>query len=83
MSSDEVTHHTARFNGIKLHYVSAGSGEPVVLLHGWPQTWHEWRRIIPALAAKYSVVAPDLRGFGDSDKPAGAYDKRTVAEDIH
>ena len=83
MSSDEVTHHTAKFNGIKLHYVSAGSGEPVVLLHGWPQTWHEWRRIIPALAAKYSVVAPDLRGFGDSDKPAGGYDKRTVAEDVY
>jgi pimeloyl-ACP methyl ester carboxylesterase len=60
----------------------AGSGEPVVLLHGWPQTWHEWRRIIPALTAKYTVVAPDLRGFGDSDKPAGGYEKRTVAEDV-
>jgi pimeloyl-ACP methyl ester carboxylesterase len=83
MPRDEVTHHTAKVNGVKLHYVSAGSGEPVILLHGWPQTWHEWRRIIPALAAKYTVVAPDLRGFGDSDKPAGGYDKRTVAEDVY
>jgi pimeloyl-ACP methyl ester carboxylesterase len=63
--------------------VIAGSGEPVVLLHGWPQTWFEWRRIIPALAAKYTVVAPDLRGLGDSSKPPSGYDKRTVAGDIY
>ncbi len=79
----DVTHHTAKVNGIKLHYVTAGSGDPIVLLHGWPQTWHQWRRIIPALAARYTVVAPDLRGFGDSDKPACGYDKRTVAEDVY
>ena len=78
-----VTHHTAQVNGIKIHYAMAGTGDPVVLLHGWPQTWHEWRRGIPALAARYNVIAPDLRGFGDSDKPAGGYDKRTVAEDIY
>ena len=81
--SPVVSHHTAAVNGIGLHYVTAGSGEPVVLLHGWPQTWREWRRIIPALAARYTVVAPDLRGFGDSDKPSGGYDKRTVAEDVY
>ena len=79
---NELTHHSAIVNGVKLHYVMAGSGEPVVLLHGWPQTWLEWRRVIPALADKYTVVAPDLRGFGDSDKPSGGYDKRTVAEDV-
>lgn len=78
-----LTHHTATVNGIKLHYVMAGSGEPVVLLHGWPQTWYEWRRVIPDLAARYTVIAPDLRGFGDSDRPAGGYDKRTVAEDVY
>ncbi len=78
-----LTHHTATVNGIRLHYVTAGAGDPVVLLHGWPQTWREWRRIIPALAEHHTVVAPDLRGFGDSDKPATGYDKRTVAEDIY
>ena len=77
-----LTHHTARVNGIRLHYVRAGSGGPVVLLHGWPQTWREWRRVVPGLASRYTVIAPDLRGFGDSDKPSGGYDKRTVAEDV-
>jgi hypothetical protein len=76
-------HHTVALDDVRLHYVIAGSGEPVVLLHGWPQTWFEWRRIIPALAAKYTVVAPDLRGLGDSSKPPSGYDKRTVAGDIY
>jgi pimeloyl-ACP methyl ester carboxylesterase len=76
-------HHTATVGEVRLHYVTAGSGDAVVLLHGWPQTWFEWRRIIPALAAKYTVVAPDLRGLGDSSKPQGGYDKRTVADDIY
>ena len=70
-------------NGVRLHYTLAGSGEPVVLLHGFPMTSFHWRKIIPALAEKYTVIAPDLRGCGDSDRPAGGYDKRTVAEDIH
>jgi pimeloyl-ACP methyl ester carboxylesterase len=78
-----VEHHTDLVNGVRLHYVTAGEGVPVVLLHGWPQTWYEWRRIIPALAARYSVVAPDLRGLGDSSRPATGYDKRTVAEDVY
>jgi pimeloyl-ACP methyl ester carboxylesterase len=76
-------HHTAAIGEVQLHYVIAGSGDPVVLLHGWPQTWFEWRRIIPALAAQYTVIAPDLRGLGDSSKPQGGYDKRTVADDIY
>jgi pimeloyl-ACP methyl ester carboxylesterase len=76
-------HHTATVGEVRLHYVTAGSGDAVVLLHGWPQTWFEWRRIIPALAAKYTVIAPDLRGLGDSSKPQGGYDKRTVADDIY
>jgi pimeloyl-ACP methyl ester carboxylesterase len=54
-------HHTVTLDDVRLHYVIAGRGEPVVLLHGWLQTWFEWRRIIPALAAKYTVIAPDLR----------------------
>jgi pimeloyl-ACP methyl ester carboxylesterase len=76
-------HHTASVNGVRLHYVTTGQGDPVVLLHGWPQTWFEWRRIIPALAERYTVIAPDMRGLGDSSKPTTGYDKRTVADDIY
>jgi pimeloyl-ACP methyl ester carboxylesterase len=54
-----------------------------VLLHGWPQTWYMWRKVIPALAERYTVIAPDLRGFGQSSKPISGYDKRTVATDIY
>ena len=79
----DVEHHAARVNGVQIHYVRAGSGPLVVLLHGWPQTWYMWRKVIPALAEHYTVVAPDLRGFGQSSKPMDGYDKRTVAEDIH
>lgn len=78
----KITHHYARLDEVLLHYVEAGSGTPLVLLHGWPQTWWEWRRIIPALAARFRVIAPDLRGLGDSSRPAGGYDKRTVAADV-
>ena len=81
-SSCELTHHFAHLKDVTLHYVTAGRGEPVVLLHGWPQTWYEWRHIIPALAARYTVIAPDLRGLGDSSRPLAGYDKKTVAEDI-
>ncbi|MFD1875490.1 alpha/beta fold hydrolase [Hymenobacter bucti] len=77
------TSATARVNGIQLHYVLGGNGEPVVLLHGWPQTWYEWQRLLEPLAAHYSVIVPDLRGFGASEKPATGYDTRTLAEDIH
>jgi pimeloyl-ACP methyl ester carboxylesterase len=78
-----MEHRTARVNGIRLHYVTAGDGPPVVLLHGWPQTWYHWRKIIPTLARRYTVIAPDLRGYGDSDKPPTGYDKRTMASDIY
>ncbi len=74
-------HHTAAIGTVRLCYVIAGSGDSMVLPHGWPQTWFEWRRIIPALAAKYTVIAPDLRGLGDCSKPPGGCDKRTVADD--
>ncbi len=83
MTQPAFEHHTARVNDILLHYVIAGHGEPVVLLHGWPQTWYQWRKIIPALAERYTVIAPDMRGLGDSSKPAAGYDKRTIAEDIY
>jgi pimeloyl-ACP methyl ester carboxylesterase len=76
-------HHSATLEGVRLHYVTAGHGDPVVLLHGWPQTWFEWRRIIPALAQHYTVIAPDLRGLGDSSRPHTGYDKRTIANDVY
>lgn len=56
-------------HGIQLHYVRQGHGVPVLLLHGWPGFWYDWRRIIPSLATEADVIAPDLRGFGNSDKP--------------
>src|SRR5215208_1453568 len=82
---DNVTfsHHMASVNGIQLHYVIGGQGDPVVLLHGWPETWYAWHHVMPALAKNYTVVAPDLRGLGDSSKPLTGYDGKTLAEDIH
>ena len=76
-------HHTASVNGIKLHYVIGGHGPPVVLLHGWPETWYAWHKVMPTLARNYTVIAPDLRGLGDSSKPTTGYDGKTVTEDIH
>ena len=76
-------HQTANVNGIKIHYVAGGTGKnAIVLLHGFPQTWYEWRGIMPALAKDYTVIAVDLRGAGDSDKPNAGYDKRTMASDV-
>ena len=77
------SHHTASVNGIQLHYVIGGHGDPVVLLHGWPETWYEWHNVMPALAKNYTVIAPDLPGLGDSSKPLTGYDGKAVAEDIH
>jgi len=76
------SHHHADLGDVNLHYVTAGDGFPVVLLHGWPQSWYEWRHIIPHLAERYHVIAPDLRGLGDSSRPLRGYDKRTVGHDI-
>src|SRR5262245_19543646 len=82
---DNVTfsHHTTSVNGIQLHYVIGGQGDPVVLLHGWPETWYAWHKVMPALAKNYTVISPDLRGLGDSSKPATGYDGNTTAEDIY
>ena len=82
---DNVTfsHNVASINGIQLHYVIGGQGDPVVLLHGWPETWYAWHKVMPALAKNYTVIAPDLRGLGDSSKPLTGYDGKTLAEDIH
>jgi pimeloyl-ACP methyl ester carboxylesterase len=76
-------HNYAQVNGVRLHYVTGGRGEPLVLLPGWPQTWWEYHKIMPALAARFRVIVVDLRGMGGSDKPAGGYDKKTMATDVH
>jgi pimeloyl-ACP methyl ester carboxylesterase len=66
MPASEFSHHYANLDGVRIHYVTTGQGAPVVLLHGWPQTWYEWRRVMPLLADKFLLVVPDLRGLGDS-----------------
>jgi hypothetical protein len=68
----ETTHHEVELNGTRLHYVSAGKhGSPVLLVHGFPETWWTFREVIPLLAASHRVFAVDLRGFGDSDNEPG------------
>jgi pimeloyl-ACP methyl ester carboxylesterase len=78
------THYKTPVNGFLMHYVIGGKGDPIVLLHGWPETWYEWRHIIPELIANnYTVIAPDMRGLGDSERPQTGYDTRTLADDIY
>jgi pimeloyl-ACP methyl ester carboxylesterase len=68
-ADDRFDHRFAEANGITIHYVRAGQGLPLVLLHGWPEFWRTWHRVIPTLAREFDVIAPDLRGFGRTDKP--------------
>jgi pimeloyl-ACP methyl ester carboxylesterase len=77
---------TSRFadvNGTRIHYLAAGKGDPIILLHGYAQTSHMWRPLIARLAKTNTVIAPDLRGFGQSAKPPEGYDKVTMARDVH
>jgi pimeloyl-ACP methyl ester carboxylesterase len=73
----------AEVNGLKMHYLVAGKGEPVILMHGYAQTSHMWRPLMKELGKTHLVIAPDLRGFGDTAKPEGGYDKKTMAQDVH
>ncbi len=73
---------SVRANGIRLNIWTGGDGPALVLLHGYPQTAQMWRKVTPALAKQFSIVCPDLRGYGDSDKPRDGFDKRTMANDI-
>lgn len=77
------THEFADVDGVRMHYVTGGSGPPLVLLHGWPQTWFEWRGIMPALAQAHTVYAIDLPGLGDSEGSPVGYDKATLAQYVH
>lgn len=76
-------HHTAEVNGAKLHYVKGGAGDVIVLIHGYPETWHTWHKMMPKLAQNHTVIAVDLRGLGESEITEKGYDKRNLAEDVH
>src|SRR6201996_4210248 len=90
-------HAYATVNGIKIHYVVGGSGEPLLLLHGFGQNWYMWNRLLPEFGKHFTVIAPDLPGLGESGKPGAGgvaawvpsatslagYDKKSLAADIH
>ena len=79
---DGVRHRYLRLPGLRMHVAEAGHGEPVVLLHGFPQHWWEWRGILPGLAAHYRVICPDLRGAGWTDAPPTGYDREQLLADV-
>ncbi len=79
---DGVTHRTVTARGLEFHVAEAGAGEPVLLVHGWPQHWWAWRRVVPLLAPHARLLMPDLRGFGWSEVPADGYDKQNMADDL-
>jgi pimeloyl-ACP methyl ester carboxylesterase len=84
-TATEITHRIVPTNGINLHIAEAGSGPLVLLLHGWPESWYSWRHQLPALAqAGYHAVAPDVRGYGQSDKPypVEAYAMKEIVADF-
>lgn len=78
-------HRFETIDGTRLHYVSGGlpEGEIVVLLAGFPESWFAWRKVMPLLAPRYRVIAVDLPGQGDSDRPADGYDTKTLATAVH
>lgn len=78
-------HRFATVNGVRLHYVAGGRSEGplLVLLAGFPESWFAWRKVMKRLAPDYRIIAPDLPGQGDSDRPAGGYDTRALAEAVH
>ena len=77
-----IEHSTVHANGTAFHVARAGTGKPLLLLHGWPEFWLTWEPVMTRLASRYSLIAPDLRGFGDSDKPDGAYGPDQHASDM-
>src|SRR5258708_28935119 len=79
----QVENRFAEVNGLRMHYLVAGKGSPVILLHGYAQNSHMWRPAMAQLGKTHFVIAPDLRGFGDTTKAASGYDKKTMAQDVH
>ncbi|HUT53377.1 MAG TPA: alpha/beta fold hydrolase [bacterium] len=82
MDRTAISHETWPINGIMMRVARAGSGPAVVLLHGFPELWYSWRRVIPMLAPRFSVFAPDLRGMGGSEVSRGGYDTFNLARDV-
>lgn len=82
-SSRDIKSAYANVNGTRIHYLITGNGSPVVLLHGYAETGHMWQPLLPILTERHTVIVPDLRGAGDSDKPDSGYDKKNMATDIH
>jgi pimeloyl-ACP methyl ester carboxylesterase len=80
---ESIASRTAEINGVKLHYMTAGHGTPLILLHGYAETSLMWKPIIPVLAERFTVIAPDLPGIGDSDIPADGLDMKSAAVHIH
>ena len=80
--TDVFTSRYVDTGDLRQHVVTGGEGPPLLLVHGWPQTWYAWRLVMPALARDFSVVAPDQRGTGLSGKPADGYDTGTLAGDL-
>ena len=78
-----IASRTPEINGVKLHYLTAGHGTPLILMHGYAETSRMWRPIIPVLASRFTVIAPDLPGIGDSDIPADGLDMKSAAVRIH
>jgi pimeloyl-ACP methyl ester carboxylesterase len=82
MTVVEIESRFADANGIRMHYLAGGKGDPVILLHGYAENSHMWRPLMAELAKDHAVIAPDLRGFGQSSKADHGYDKRTMAQDV-
>jgi pimeloyl-ACP methyl ester carboxylesterase len=80
--SDTFTSRYVDTPNVRLHAVLGGEGPPLLLIHGWPQTWYAWRHLMPALAEDFEVIAVDQRGIGLSEKPVDGYDTRTLADDL-
>jgi pimeloyl-ACP methyl ester carboxylesterase len=76
-------HQYADVNGVKIHYVIGGKGEPLLLIHGFGQNWYMWNRLLPELSKHFTVITPDMRGVGESGKPTDGYDKKNMAADMH
>ncbi|MFQ3451742.1 alpha/beta hydrolase [Bradyrhizobium sp. UFLA01-814] len=77
-----MEHVTIRANGAAFHVARTGTGRPLLLLHGWPEFWLTWKPVMARLTGRYALIAPDLRGFGDSDKPHGAYGPDQHTDDM-
>jgi pimeloyl-ACP methyl ester carboxylesterase len=76
-----VRHGYAEVRGLRIHYAEAGEGPALVMLHGWPQHWYEWRGLVPALSQRYRLLMPDLRGLGWTEAPRDGYEKENLARD--